>query len=230
MKKTQTDSGATINEVEIVEYLRAHRDFLTRHAELVAELEIPHAGADGTISLIERQVEMLRERQQMSQQQLRDLVNTARDNERLAERLHTIAVELSALKDFSHALQRVPTIVRDNLLVDFAALRVEANGIPESAEVVDPEADPVYVDLRNRVAHGRAVCDDRVAARLLEYLFGATAEPVQSCALIPLTGRPLLGLIALGSTDQRRFGLDMGTWYLDRLGELISATLRRLRT
>ena len=55
---------------------------------------------------------------------------------------------------------------------------------------------------------------------------------VASLALIPLrdAGSPeAFGLLVLGSSDPHRFAADMGTEFLERMGELTSAALSRLR-
>lgn len=226
--KKQAQVTSDIDEQQLVDYLRDNPDFFSRHLDLLGDIDIPHA-ADGAVSLIERQVEVLRQRQDNVQNRLQELVQTARDNERLAERLHRVAVEAAAMDDIDAALASLPEIVRESFGVDYVALRLESvnSQIPPCQEIVDPR-DRAYRDVRIRVAHGRAICDDRPPAAVLRYLFGDTAlEEVKSMALVPL-GRHPVGVLALGDDDPVRFKPDMGTWYLDRIGDVLGAVLRRL--
>jgi uncharacterized protein YigA (DUF484 family) len=59
--------------------------------------------------------------------------------------------------------------------------------------------------------------------------FGEHASHIRSQALIALrNGGGTIGMIALGSEDNQRFYADMGTLYLERLGEMVSAALARV--
>lgn len=217
-----------IDEQQLVDYLRGNPDFFSRHLELLGDLVIPHA-TDGAVSLIERQVDVLRQRQDNLQNRLQELLQAARDNERLAERLHRVAVEAVSMDEIDAALTSLPDIVRESFGVDHVSLRVEAadSRLQPRQEIVDPR-DKTYRDVRIRVAHGRAICDDRLAPMALQYLFGdAAVHKVKSVALVPL-GRHPVGIMALGDENPRRFIPDIGTWYLDRIGDVLGAVMRRL--
>ena len=59
--------------------------------------------------------------------------------------------------------------------------------------------------------------------------FGEHANHIRSQALIALrNGGGTIGMIALGSEEAQRFYADMGTLYLERLGEMVSAALARV--
>ena len=59
--------------------------------------------------------------------------------------------------------------------------------------------------------------------------FGEHASHIRSQALIALrNGGGTIGMIALGSEEAQRFYTDMGTLYLERLGEMVSAALARV--
>jgi uncharacterized protein YigA (DUF484 family) len=217
-----------IDEQQLVDHLRANPDFFSRHLELLGDIVIPHT-TDGAVSLIERQVDVLRQRHENLQNHLQELLQAARDNERLAERLHRVAVEAAAMDEIDAALTSLPEIVRESFGVDYVSLRVEAadSRLQPRQEIVDPR-DKTYRDVRIRIAHGRAVCDDRLAPTVLQYLFGdAAVDAVKSVALVPL-GRHPVGVMALGDEDPLRFIPDMGTWYLDRIGDVLGAVMRRL--
>jgi hypothetical protein len=60
----------------------------------------------------------------------------------------------------------------------------------------------------------------------MDYIFGAEGDEIASAALIPLQSQGVLGLLAIGSRDPRRFVPQQGTEFLTRLGEIISHTLK----
>ncbi len=56
------DSGPS--EAEIADYLQNNADFFERHATLLTKLKLPHSRGNATVSLVERQVSALREKNQ----------------------------------------------------------------------------------------------------------------------------------------------------------------------
>ena len=90
---SEAQPGNPITAETVADYLAEHPDFLHDHPDLLAELLIPHA-TGSAVSLIERQVQVLRDKHATAQRQLHQLVEVARDNDRLAERMHQLALAL----------------------------------------------------------------------------------------------------------------------------------------
>jgi uncharacterized protein YigA (DUF484 family) len=90
---SETQPGSPITADAVADYLAEHPDFLHDHPDLLAELLIPHA-TGSAVSLIERQVQVLRDKHAIAQRQLHQLIEVARDNDRLAERMHQLALAL----------------------------------------------------------------------------------------------------------------------------------------
>ena len=227
MEKTEQQSEtANPDDAEsVVAYLRAHKNFFLEHPELLAELDIPHDEGEGSISLIEKQVSVLRKRNEAEQQQLYSLVQTARDNERVAERLHQIAVEILGFENLDDILDSVSQMIKDLFNVEFVSFRI-TNGIGNRPEMADARS-PAFADLYHRVVAGHSVCDSKLSPASKSFLFGEDAE-VKSVVLVPLGGSRPCGVLALGSLQDERFTTDHGTFYLDRLGELLGAAICRL--
>jgi uncharacterized protein YigA (DUF484 family) len=192
-------------------FLEAHPDFLVEHPELLETLRVPH-GIDGpAVSLVERQVQVLRERQAANHQRFAELVRNARDNEALVTRVHALALRLLQAGDAADAAARTEASMRE----DFGV---------QPARLVGPGA--LTPELRALVASGKPRCgqlreDDRIA------LLGDAAAGIASMALVPLGADCRHGLLAIGSTDAARFHPGMGTDFLERIGELVAAALGR---
>lgn len=227
---TMTDSdevGTTVlDENDVADYLRKHPDFLARHSELLAGLRIPHNPGTGAVSLIERQVTVLRERNQRLETRLSELLQTARDNERVGARLLVLGRGLLE----ADSLDSVIALVRDTLLSEFAADEVVIRLIDtedghhaarDPGRFVRP-GDPAIAAFDDFLRRGEPVCGE-VTSQQQEALFGNEAEHPGSCALVPLRSGRALGLIGLASRDAGHFHAGMGTLFLAQLGELVSA-------
>ena len=214
----------SLDEERVAAFLRDHPDFLSRRPELLAALEVPHR--TGAVSLIERQVSILRQRNERLEERLTALMRTARDNERVGARLLALG---RGLLD-ADSLDAVLALVRDMLLNEFAADEVTVRLIDTEdgtraarhparfAHPHDPELE-VFSDL---LRQAQPICGD-VTAQQQSALFGNRAERIGSCALVPLRAGRALGVVGLASTDPGQFRADMGTLFLGQLGELVSA-------
>lgn len=230
---TPTTGGlatASLDEDTVAEYLRHYPDFFARHPELLAEMRVPHHPGGGAVSLIERQVETLRARNNRLEQRLSELLRAARDNERLGARL--LALGRGLLE--AESLDAVLALVRNALLNEFAADEVVIRLVDtedSSRAEREPErfvrpGDPAIAAFDDFLRRGEPVCGD-VTDQQQHALFGRGATHVASSALVPLRGGRTLGLIGLGSTDAGHFHPDMGTLFLGQLGELVSAGVAR---
>lgn len=205
------------------DYLLAHPDFFREHKKLLTRLSIPHP-AGGATSLLERQVEILRQENRRLERHQIEWMEIARENDRLLGHLHALAVALLA----ERAPARRVAVLEARLQSDFEAPAVALLLYDEAAAAALPEArhlardDAVFEGLGEALAAHKPFCRSLPAARS-ERLF-PDHPPLASAAWIPLDGA-VKGLLVLASPDAKHFHPSLDTAYLARLGELASATL-----
>jgi len=213
-------------DLQLISLLRENPDILNRHPELLPALEVAHQSG-GAVSLIERQVEVLRKQGQAQEDRLRELMDVARDNERLAQTCHRLAVDLLATHDVDDVISIVLDTFKTELSADFAVVKL----FSEDAELIE-QSDGLFVDansdtlnaFKTMLQHKNTVCGKSTEEQKT-YLFEDKAEKVKSVAIIPLVAGANLGLIGLGADNAQRFNSNMGTDFLSQVGELISASL-----
>jgi len=214
-----------LNEEAVAAWLRAHPDFLERHPEVLEALELHHR-THGAASLLERQLQLLRDRNRQLERKLMELVEIARENEQLSARLHHLALGLLETDDASDVVHIAQELLRDELKADFVTLQLIGEPRPGEGELHYIPADAPELEwFEDLFRSGRPLCG-RVSARQLEFLFGAQAAEIASSVLIPLKDPGRIGLLALGSRDPHRFHPGMGTLFLGTLGELLARALR----
>lgn len=216
-------------EDAIARYLDEHPDYFQRHPELLARITLIHQVGGRAVSLIERQVQVLRDQSRNFQRQLRELLGNARDNDALTDRLHRLALAMVDGRTLDDALDAAGDILRQEFQFDGARLLLRArDGFTSSrAEVAHDEA--ILEELLRKVTAGKPVCGEAPEAPVLRSLFGEHATDIKTWALIPLGGASPFGALCLGSRDPYRFHAGMGTVYLTRLGELLTHGLARHR-
>ena len=223
-------SGATKNEREIKEhevadYLHRHPDFFARHEYLLEELTIPHHETGKAISLIERQVGLIREQKQQLKQQLHQLTVAARTNETLLQRFQAMILNLIASDNIDQSV----LYIRDALREDFHADAVELLlfDCPGRKENVRRD-DPRLKALETVIGAHRTVCG-HFKPEQTELLFGQGGQEIASAVVIPLCegeGEPCLGLLAIGSIDPKRYHPEMGTVFVSHLGAVMNRIFR----
>jgi len=213
-------------DLQLISLLRENPDILNRHPELLPALEVAHQSG-GAVSLIERQVEVLRKQGQQQEDRLRELMDVARDNERLAQTCHRLAVDLLATHDVDDVISLVLDTFKTELSADFAVVKLfseDADLIEQSAGLfVDANSDTLNA-FKTMLQHKNTVCGKSTEEQK-SYLLHDKAEKIKSVAIIPLVAGANLGLIGLGADNAQRFNSNMGTDFLSQVGELISASL-----
>jgi uncharacterized protein YigA (DUF484 family) len=194
-----------LTDLSVAEYLQTHPDFFERNGPLLMKLRLPHLrDAGATVSLVERQVEVLRERNQSLERKLKELVDVARANDALADRIHRLSQRL---------------IKAHNLL---EAINAAAGRFLR----VDDAAGADIKTFESLLQAGKPRCG-QVRDSQRDYLFGKDSIEIGSVALTPLGPKGALGILAIGASDADRFHPAMSTEFLSRIGELVTYALIR---
>lgn len=222
-QKVSPDDGLDdIMEERVAAYLSSHPDFFLRHPELLAEIEVPHESG-AAVSLIERQVGSLRKQLRQSRQRLAEITEVARHNHSLQERLHRLTLQLIDAATFDEVINALEDELHDDFKADAMELRLFSSSHLD--EHLEETLNSQTATFQKFFEENRPICG-RLEQRQLHYLFGAEGDRIASTALIPLKSDGVLGLLAIGSIDAKRFSPNHGTDYLSRLGEIISKTLQ----
>ena len=227
-------AAADTEEESIARYLQHNPDFFERHQPLLARLRLPHARGGSTISLVERQVEVLREQQAGARDRSSpSSCSVARANDALAEKLHRFTRRLLRAPRARGASRSIEASLRE----DFDAFHSRAGARRRASRTRacrSASCAPCAPTIRHLksfeslFASGKPRCG-QVRDSQREFLFGTDATDIGSVALVPLGEKGSLGLLALGSTDRDRFHPGMSTEFLARMGELIADALHAPR-
>lgn len=219
---------AETEEESIARYLQHNPDFFERHQPLLGRLRLPHARTGSTISLVERQVEVLREKHSGLEQKLAEFVRVARANDAIAEKLHRFNRRVMRAKTRDAVLTQVEASLREDFDAFHATLLLigtpDANEASQHFVRTVGADDPSLKSFESLFASGKPRCGQARDSQR-ELLFGADAPNIASVALVPLGDKGSLGLLALGSTDRDRFHPGMSTEFLARMAELITDAL-----
>lgn len=213
----QLDSNA------VVDFLSDNPHFFEEHSELLAKVKLTSPVAGRAVSLQERQMEVLRDKNKSLELRLAELVRIAQDNDAITQKFlmwtrslllarndvdlpHTLISGLETIFSVPHATLRLWSVADDFAHTWFAA-EVSEDARLFSNSLTAPYCGP------NQEFEAATWMDD--------------AESIRSVAMLPLRSGdgPAFGLLVLGSDDPQRFTSDMATDFLSKIGETASAAL-----
>ncbi len=221
----KNDTG--LNDETVREYLKNHDDFLQRYPDMLDYLHVSHASGSA-ISLVEKQVSVLRERNTEIRQRLKTLTTNAKDNDTLYEQTRSLVLKLLDADSVESLYGIYMNSMKDDFKVDFASMILYSESSSEGWRTEPRES--VKKQIGSLFRGHKAVCGT-LRTEELAFLFAESAE-IGSAAMMPLMnkaaeGEPL-GLIAVGSTDANRYSNTVGTLFLSHIADVIVKLLARL--
>jgi uncharacterized protein YigA (DUF484 family) len=220
-----------ITEDDIANYLVHTPDFFVRHAELLASVQFTSPHSHRTVSLQERQAEMLREKIKMLEYRIMEMIRNGNDNVLLSDKVLRWAGVLLQGGDAKGLPSRIEEEIRQQFGVPQVSLRMWAVAPEFAGEAFAAGVSDDAKLFANSLSE--PFCGLNTGFEATTWLLEPQAAT--SLALIPLrngvasTSTPAFGMLVLASSDSQRFSSGMGTEFLARIGELVSAALSRLR-
>jgi len=206
---------------QVAQFLTDNPEFFSHHTELLSQLNVPHPYGGQAISIGERQVVLLRDRARNLENKLKEFIQFAEENDAIGDKMHRLALALMRARTLPATLESLYLSLTEQFAIPHIALRVW------SCHQVLPEFAPVSEDIRILSAGlAQPQCGHEAPREMLSW-FGEAGGRLGSFALTPLKDEGVEGLLVMASEDAKRFYPEMGTLYLNWLGELTSAALSR---
>jgi uncharacterized protein len=228
LRMRASDVEPQLTAQQVSDYLLSHPDFFLRHDEVLCGLQLPHRSGSA-VSLVERQVSLLRERNIDSRQRLNRLLDTARENDELFSKTRHLILALLEAETLDRLAHSMATSIRREFDIDHCRLLLIEDGQfdwPAGAErIARADADAT---LGGIMRLGKPVAGPlRPAQR--EALFGAAAEQVQSGLVVSIGQAAPMAILAVGSHDPQRFHSEMGTLFMEFIGDALARLLPRFQ-
>lgn len=217
---------ATLDSAAVADYLAGHPHFFEEHAGLLGQVKLSSPLTGKTVSLQERQMEVMRDKYKALELRMAELLRLAQENAAIANRFHAWTQTLLR----APGAAAMPRALVDGLVEHFAlpqaTLRLWdlapehaaswfASGVSDDARIFANSLRAPYCGSNH----------DFEAVRWLD-----DPASVQSTVILPLrAGGATFGLLILGSPDLQRFHSGMATDFLVHIGETASTALAPLR-
>jgi hypothetical protein len=218
-----------LNSDLVADYLRENPMFFLRRDDLLADMTLPHASGNA-VSLVEKQVNVLRERNMDMRHRLTNLLEHARDNDLLFEKTKRLTLAIMEARNIDQLVNTTEDSLKNDFNVDFCSLTLFGN--PEHRRSVKARIVPPQ-DARSHIGaimeNSKAVCGV-LREQELSFLFPGLANQVGSAAVNPLIYGYPLGILAIGSKDPNYYRSSMGTLFLNYVSDVLNRQIPRLQS
>ena len=214
-----TDKKNKVSNKEIAEYLILNPNFFKENPEVLNSIEIIHESG-AAVSLIQKQVELLRSNYNSTTDKLMELLGIAKNN----EDIFTLTKELILSLIDASSIEEIVALIEKSFVADFGAKKSKVLFFTESSKNLPKGRVKNPAEARNILGNllkpGKIFCGE-VNKKVAKFIFNQKTG-VKEMALVPLNSSSLLGLIALGSDQPGKYSDNKDTLFLDFIAEVVS--------
>ncbi len=224
MENYDKPSITEITADQVAAYLKLHPDFFLKRDDLLTEIEVAHP-AGGAVSLLERQVSVLRERSVDLRHRLNSLLDNARTNDKLFEQTKQLVLKLIEAQTLDQVVDTFVHSLEQDFQIDFASMVLIGNPMQHRglrARMVTSTDAHTHID--GILKSSKAVCGV-LRPEEVRFLFPEHSRQIGSAAVVPLHHGQALGVLAIASTDPHYFRSSMGTIFLGYIAEVVNRLL-----
>lgn len=215
-----------LNADDVASFLQENPEFFQEHAELFANLRVPHPHETRAISLGERQIMVLRTKTKDLEWKLSGLIHNATGNEKISKTLNAWCCRMLAEDSAEQLPGHIVRSLSDLFDLETIALRLWDTPAMAESEFCQDVSDDIRQYAQTLT---KPYCGPMQGHEAAGWL-GTAPASLAIVALHPTDSPEPFGLLVLGSSDPERFTSDMGTEFLSVVSQLASAGLCRLRT
>jgi len=211
-----------ITAQDIITYLQAHPGFFRHHPALLSELELPHASGQA-VSLVERQIAILRERNMDMRRRMNELLEAARANDAIFTKTRSLTLALLEAESLHELNEVLATFVLVDFEADFVCAHVR--GLAHSLDHIQNHADEFpFAHLYNSRA---PVCTTLRQTELRQVFPVSNHGDSASAVLLPMAVKGSEGVLCIGSRDASHFRQDMDTLFVAYIADVLGKVLSR---
>ena len=215
-----------LKERDVAEFLLMNPNFFKSHPDVLNALEITH-NSEGTVSLVQKQVENLRNDYNSTLENLAQFLENAKENERifsLTKRITLALLEQENITDLIEELEK-------RFINDFGAsvckvlfFGGEINKLPKGRVVGKDLAIKSLGELikPNQIYSGPIDVDSKAK----KFLFG-NKESIKECVLVSLKTKSVTAILMLGSNTNDKYSPEKDSLFLEFISDVASSLIDR---
>ena len=220
--RNKIDDAVDIKDVR--SFLRNHPDFFDNNSDILETMVIHHK-TDGAISIVERHLQKLQEKNKLLNEKLNHLIENADQNQKIFESVMTLTLKMLSAHDLKSFLDILSDSFKNDFKLEFYSLilfdediSVDHPIVVSTSQIELEEKIPRLISLKEPIG-GQFSSEDFHA------LFNHSDQTNNSAAICKIGQEIPLGFLAIGSSDHSLYHESDSRYFLSHLSNLISQSL-----
>ena len=223
MSQAEHNNNSKLTANEVADYLKENSGFFQKFPDLLLTMNFSDQPS-GAISLVERQMQGLRQRNKEFEEELHQVIRNAHDNEQLLQQTIALSLSLIPCENIESLTTALFMELKDLFDIEFQSLLLDEKTFADKTSL-SVNMETIRKTLGDNFPKQQPVCG-RLKSTEKDILF-STDVPVNSVAILPLGETGELGLLVLGSEDPTHFDPEMGDLFLLLISDMLSRLLYR---
>jgi hypothetical protein len=205
--------------------LAENPSFFLKHQQLLADMFLPHESGKA-VSLLERQVSLLRERNIETRKRLNEMLEQGQANDVLFKKTRGLILSLLDAKHINQLSEKLTDYCQNEFQVDAVQFTLIANENTHKASVCQVLAETeVQLQMSDVLSRDEAL-SGVFRQQELDMLFAKNSSGIASAVVMPVRlNEKTLAFIALGSDDANYFTSSMDTLFLGFIADVLAKLL-----
>jgi uncharacterized protein YigA (DUF484 family) len=217
-----TTKKAQAKELQLVrDYLIDHPNFFEENSDILEAIEVSHDSGKA-ISLVERQISIMRDKNKALGGQLEQLIETAKNNDQLLAKTNQLVLKLIQAEDLNSLITVLDTSLKNDFNTEFYSLTLIDKGLFTSKTAANLVSEEEAKSKISSLLSAQKAVSGVLREEQINFLFEQSASSVASAIALPLHSSEPLGILALGSSDADFYSHDIGTVFFDYIGALLN--------
>ncbi len=210
-----TDKSLTDND--IINFLRQNKDFFTRHPEQLEVLEVSNRNGK-VASLVNHQVNVLKDRNNQLKNKLSQLINNAQENEKIMSQVFNLSLQLCQISHVANVTKHLARFVKHAFDSDlFRIIVPKYDNLENSASVLCIDNEEEFSIIFKDFMHGNVPICGRLKKQKLDFIFRKKANEIGSSIMLPIGRHAEKGILVFASYEENKYNPDMSTDLLSKL-------------
>ena len=205
----------------IKDYLLANPTFFDDHSDILELISLPHKNG-GAISLIERQIALLRKRDLELSNRISGLVGRAQDNEQLFKKTSRLIISLISAANLTAIIDVLSKSLSADFQIEFYQLilfgKHNLTPTPHARTVTMEEAKPQIGSLLEK----KVPLSGKLTNNELHFIFEGKSKEIQSTAAVVLSNGSVFGILVIGNSDPNYYNNAMDTLFFSQIAEVLN--------
>ena len=217
-----TTNKAQAKELQLVrDYLIDHPNFFEENPDVLEAINVSHDSGKA-ISLVERQITIMRDKNKALSGQVEQLIETAKNNDQLLAKTNQLVLQLIQAEDLNSLIAALDTSLKNDFNTEFYSLTLIDKGLFASKTAANVVSEEDAKSKISSLLSAQKAVSGALQEEQIKFLFEQSASNVASVIALPLNSSEPFGILALGSSYADFYSHDIGTVFIDYIGALLN--------